>query len=63
MFTTRQLRLILEYKYGLIADPKTLREINRKNSKIFNSKIKITGRSCRTGKKKTVKAKFIDLNW
>ena len=63
MLNSRQLRSILQYKYGLCVGERTLEQVRRKLAKVISTKIKISGRSNKTGRKKAVSAKFTDLNW
>jgi actin-like ATPase involved in cell morphogenesis len=55
------LETVLKNKYGIIVGERTLKEIRRKIDKMLKAKIKISGRSCRTGRKKTLKVSLMSL--
>jgi actin-like ATPase involved in cell morphogenesis len=54
MIRLKELRQILKNKYGLVVGEQTLRELKRKIAKTPTAKIKVSGRSYKTGKRKTV---------
>lgn len=51
----KNLRLILKNKYNLAIGELSLRELKRKIVKISKTKIKVSGRSFKSGRKKTIK--------
>ena len=57
----KQLESHIKAKYGLILGELTLEKLQRKVAKVAKTKIKISGRSYKTGKKKTKSICLKDL--
>ena len=61
MLTAKKLRLILKNTHGIILGEKTLSETRYKIIKFSKAKLKISGRSCKTGKKMVKNLTFSDF--
>jgi actin-like ATPase involved in cell morphogenesis len=57
----KNLRLMLKDRYKLAVGELTLEELKRKIVKISKTKVKISGRSYETGKKKTIEVLICEL--
>ena len=61
MVTIRKLRTTLKSKYNLAVGELTLEKARCKINKIIKTKIRVSGRSYKTGKKKTISLSVVDL--
>ena len=61
MTTLKRLESTLKKKYNIAVGKKTLEEVKRDIEHALNTKIKISGRSYETGKKKIIKLPIKNL--
>lgn len=61
MLTQKRLESVLKRKYGIAVGAVSLGELRRKIDKISRTKIKISGRSYRTGMKKSINIPLKDF--
>lgn len=61
MIDVDKLRLAIKNKYNLAVGELTLAELKRKVTKVSKAKIKVSGRSYKTGKRKTASFPKNDL--
>lgn len=57
----KNLRLILKNKYNLAVGEFSLEDLKRKIVKISKTKIKVSGRSYKTGRKKTIEVPICEF--
>ena len=61
MMTARNIELCLKNKYGIMVGEITLEDLKQKVRKISKEKLKVSGRSLETGRKKTASILLVDL--